>query len=69
MAWNLIGILLYGLISLLLIFTTFEDPLAVLTFVAPAFAAWLIWRFVRWLNRRDDPRVNPPAPNLNAKPE
>jgi len=47
---------LYGFISLLLIVATFEDPVAILAGLSPAFVAWLVWRFVRRINLRDDPR-------------
>lgn len=46
-----------GLIYMLLAgvwLVPFAIPIVVIT--SPAIAAWGIWKLVRWINRRDDPR-------------
>jgi hypothetical protein len=59
---SVIVLLLYVLISALLMITSVTEPALILLAVSSALGGWLIWRFVRRINSRDDPRAKPHGP-------
>jgi hypothetical protein len=58
---------IFGIVVLLAVWQFYGRWLALAA--GGIFGAFIIWRIVRWVNHRDDPRVKPPAPNPSAPPE